>query len=106
MINKIPQNDTYDESDVYCGDNPNINLSDRDTELIAKSLEFMFPLFLNIEMTGNELVKIIGYGHEDNNHQALLSFIRKLDHKLLELPSEEHLQYVKEKLDDIFNQSE
>lgn len=106
MINKIPQNDTYDESDIYCGDNPNINLSDRDTELIAKSLEFMFPLFLKIDMQGIELVRIIGNGHESNNHEALVTFIKKLDQKLLELPSQEHLNYVKDQLEDIFIQYE
>ena len=97
-------NETYDESDIYCGANPNVALSDRDTELIAQSLEFMFPLFLNIEMTGIELVKIIGYGQEKNNHDALISFIKKLDQKLLEIPPQEHLNYVKDRLDDIFNQ--
>lgn len=103
MISKITQNEVYDESNIYCGANPDIAMSDRDTELIAKSLEFMFPLLMNIDMTGTELIRIIGNGYESNNHEALISFIKKLDQRLLELPSQNHLEFVKEQLEIIFN---
>jgi len=102
MIDKVTQNMLFSETEIDTGRNNNEPMSDRDTELIARSLEFMFPLLLNIDMAGIELVKIIGYGQEKNNHDALISFIKKLDQKLLEIPSSDHLGYVKQQLEDIF----
>lgn len=90
MTNNVTQNIIIDES-----------ISDLQAEQIAKSLEFMMPLFVKLQATGNELIRIIGNGQESNNHYALVTFIKKQSEKLIELPSDDHVRYVSEQLEMI-----
>ena len=91
MTNNVTQNIIIDES-----------ISDLQAEQIAKSLEFMLPLFVKLEATGNELIRIIGNGQESNNHYALVTFVKKQSEKLMELPNDDHVRYVSEQLEVIF----
>ena len=91
MTNNLTQNTLINES-----------ISDLHAEQIAKSLEFMLPLFIKLQVNGNELIRIIGNGQESNNHYALVTFVKKQSEKLIELPSTEHVRYVSEQLEVIF----
>lgn len=91
MTNNLTQNTIINES-----------ISDLHAEQIAKSLEFMLPLFIKLRTTGNELIRIIGNGQESNNHYALVTFVKKQSEKLIELPSIDHVRYVSEQLEVIF----
>lgn len=74
-------------------DNPGA-ISDDCINKIAAAIEYASPVFRTIPPNGIELVKLIGNGTEDNNHDALISFIYKLRVELSEYEQNRHYDFI------------
>lgn len=89
LDNKLEQEQLERESRI----NPD-SISDDCILKIAAAVEFASPVFRAIPAKGIELIKLLGNGTEDNNHDALISFIEELRVELYDNEENRHYDLV------------